>query len=383
MATPVSTHAARVTVDHLTVRDFRNLERVECEWPAEGVVLVGRNGHGKTNLLEALHFAHALRSLRGAREQDLVRFGAAGFHLGFSAQGARVATLGVGVEKGTRRKRVMADGVEVARLGEAFAAIPSVAISPRDVELVTGPPALRRRFLDLMLAATSRRYLSALQQYRGALLRRNTVLRERAEAADAEVQAAIWEPALATHGATLWVERLRWVHGLSRAVADRAEAMGEAQRFAMRLQTSLREVGAASTEESIRDVLTGALARGRSDDLRRGLTQHGPHRDELLLLLGGKMARAFGSAGQQRTLAMALRLQEAETLAEHLGREPILLLDDPFAELDRERAARILGLLSARAESQRVLAVPRDDEVPEGFRDLRRWHIEGGVLHVA
>lgn len=372
---------APVCVQHLVIRDFRNIVRAECELPAAGLVLAGQNGHGKTNLLEALHYGHALRSLRGVRDQELVRFGCEAFHLTFRATGTGVEELGVGVARTGRRKRLTMDGNEVTRLGDAFAAIPSVAVSPRDVVLVAGTPQDRRRYLDLLLAATSKRYLTALQRYRAALVRRNAVLREHATAPDAALQVAVWEPALAEAGAVLWSERARWVTWAARIAAERCLEMGEPQKLAMRLQSSIRDL--SETEQELRDGLAGALARERQSDIRRGMTQHGPHRDDLLLMLGGKMARSFGSAGQQRTVALALRLVEAMTLREHLGHEPILLLDDPFAELDRERSRRIMQLLTTHMRGQRILAIPRDDEVPASFDELVRWRVESGVVHVA
>lgn len=376
-----TTQALPVCVQQVTIRDFRNIERAEVEVPAAGVVLSGLNGHGKTNVLEALHYGHALRSLRGVRDQELVRFGQEAFHLAFTATGGAVDSLGIGVARTGRRKRLVSDGVEVTRLGDAFAAIPSVVVSPRDVVLVAGTPQDRRRYLDLLLAATSRRYLSALQRYRAALVRRNAVLRDQSRAADAAAQAAVWEPALAETGATLWAERVRWVDWAARVTAERCAEMGEPQRFAMRLQSSMRDL--TGSEAELHLALAGALERERQSDLRRGMTQHGPHRDDLLLMLAGKMARSFGSGGQQRTIALALRLVEAATLREHRGHDPILLLDDPFAELDRERSARILALVAQHGRGQRFLAIPREDEVPSGFGDLTRWRIEGGVIRGA
>lgn len=148
----------------LSVRDFRNLQRVEVEVPAAGMVVVGPNGHGKTNLLEAIHYLHTLRSVRGARDVELVRFGAEAFHLAATIAGAGVDAMRVGFARVGKRKKVVLDGAECSRLADAFGAVPSVMFSPRDVELVAGAPTERRRFLDITLATTSRRYLTALQR---------------------------------------------------------------------------------------------------------------------------------------------------------------------------------------------------------------------------
>jgi DNA replication and repair protein RecF len=370
-----------VLLGHLALRDYRNLASVDLEVPAEGLVLVGRNGQGKTNLLEAVHVAHALRSFRGSRDQDLVRFGSPAAFLGFSLRGAAVQRLGVGIPRDGGGKRLTLDGVESSRVTDAFATLPSVVVSPRDVALVAGPPQERRRYLDLMLSCTVPGYLAALQRYRAALVRRNAALRAAPDTPNAELQVAVWEPALIDAGTTIWLARRAWVANMSRQIADLCEAIGEGARFAARLQGTARDAGRGGEDtEGLRSEFAAQLAADRHADLQRGMTLHGPHRDDLLLLLGGKMARSFGSAGQQRTIAIAMRLAEARTMFNASGRLPLLLFDDPFAELDRQRAARVLEVLSAFSGAQKMLAVPRADEVPGDFVALPRWSIEGGVI---
>lgn len=370
-----------VRLRRLVLRDFRNIERADIAVPDGGLVLIGMNGHGKTNLLEAVHYAHALRSMRGARDSDLVRFGADAFHIAAHVTGARVDELRVGADRTTRRKRLALDGAEVARLTDALGAIPSVVLSPRDVSLVSGAPQERRRFLDIVLAATSRRYLAALQHYRRALVRRNAVLRDAHNRPDGPALAAVWEPALAHAGAQLWMERLAWVREAGPRVRELCTLIGEPGTVSVRYHTSAREhLTSGASESGLRGVLTELLARDRPSDLRRGLTQHGPHRDDLIVGLDGRLARTFGSAGQQRTIALALRLAEGETLRSRLERDPILLLDDPFAELDRGRARGVLELLSRLGDGQRILAVPREDDVPAAFTSLARRFMVHGVI---
>jgi DNA replication and repair protein RecF len=151
----------RVRIERVSIRDFRNLEEVELELPDRGIAIVGENGQGKTNLLEAIYYLQILRSARGARDQDLVRFGTAGFHVGAKLKGSKDRSLGIGFEIGGKRKRFVRDGIVADRLSDAFGSLPSVMFSPRDIELVSGSPSERRRFLDVVLALSSRRYLSA------------------------------------------------------------------------------------------------------------------------------------------------------------------------------------------------------------------------------
>ena len=362
-----------VSLRRLAVRDFRNIERLDLDVPPSGLAVVGDNGHGKTNLLEAIYYLQLLRSVRGARDPDLVRFGAAGFHLaGTLAPDGR--EVSVGFARQGKRKRARINGADPARLSDALGGLPSVIFSPGDVQLVAGAPSERRRYLDVVLALTSRPYLSALQTYRAALARRNAALRDALRTGATEGRVAVWEPALAEHGAVLWRERMRWVSERRDEFARLCDAIGERAPVEMRYATAL------SPEGDPAEALRAALAAKRPLDLRRGVTHAGPHRDDLELALGGRDLRLFGSAGQQRTAAIALRILESQTLRDRTGASPLLLLDDPFAELDARRAHRILGLLDDAGMGQVLIAVPREVDIPTELTRLERREIRDGVL---
>ena len=370
--------AARI--DTLSIRDFRNLERIELELPASGMLVVGENGQGKTNFLEAIYYLQLLRSMRGARDQDLVRFGAAGFYLGAHAASDRVSEIAVGFERAGRRKRVRLDGIVCERLGDAVGALPVAMFSPADVELVAGGPAVRRRFLDIMLAVTSRGYLRALQRYRAALVRRNAALRDAARAPAARA-VDVWEEPLAEHGAVLWVEREAWVESVAHRFSDLVRAIG-GDALTIRYASAAPPL---EPGEGPREALTRLFAQQRAADVRFGLTRSGPHRDDLLITIAGadgaqRELRVFGSAGQQRTAAIALRLLEAATLQDRRGGTPLVLLDDPFAELDVPRTQRIVKLLSESGLGQTILAVPRESDIPGGMPRLQRFRITAGAL---
>ncbi len=362
----------------LAVRDFRNIAHAELALPDEGVVVVGDNGHGKSNLVEAIAYFRLLRSQRGARDRDLIRFGAPAFHLAASLAGvaARRATAAVDRQG---RKRLTLDGGEPERLADALDALPSVSFSPRDVDLVAGSPAERRRYLDITLALTSPRYLHALRLYRAALARRNAALRDAARATAGARAAALgavaaWEPALAEQGALLVEERRAWVE--ARAAEFRAHCLAIGERQA----PTLGYAGAFAAAADVRGDLQAQLARQREQDVRRCLTHAGPHRDDLALSLDGRDIRGVGSAGQQRTAAIVLRLLEAATHRDAKGVTPVLLLDDPFAELDRRRTTAILALLAEVGTGQCVLCVPRADEIPARFTRLERWGVTDGAF---
>lgn len=372
----------RIVLRRLVAQDFRNLARVVLEPPAEGLVLIGENGHGKTNVLEAIYYLQLLRSMRGARDQDLVRFDAPGFHVGAQVLDASGTPheIGVGFVRQGKKKRARLDGAEPPRLSEALGALPSVIFSPADVALVAGSPAERRRYLDVLLALTSRRYLVSLQAYRGALARRNAALRDVARSGSDDRRVSVWEPALAEHGAVLWEARVRWTEEAAPEFAALCAAIGEHGTVRMRYATALQPGG-----RDVASALADALAEKRGLDIRRGVTHAGPHRDDLELTLAGpegtpRELRLFGSAGQQRTAAIALRMLEARTLRARVGAAPLLLLDDPFAELDVRRSHRILELLGEAGMGQTFLTVPRASDIPEELTRLERYGIEHGVV---
>jgi len=366
----------RIRLNKISIRDFRNLERVDLELPAEGAVIVGDNGHGKTNLLEAIYYLQIMRSIREARDQDLTRFDSAGFHIAAQANTPEARDISVGFDRIARRKKVTANGSEVRRLSDALGALPAVMYSPRDLELVSGPPSERRRYLDLVLALTDRKYLNALQHYRANLIRRNAALRNavRRGSMRDDQQISVWEPALAEHGSVLIEARARWVSEAAPKFTELAQRIGESGEARMHYASPFAE------SEARYDVLLAAYEEKRPLDLRRGLTHVGPHRDDLELTVDGRDLRLFGSAGQQRSASIGLKMLEAETLREHAGAEPLLLLDDPFAELDIHRAGKILMMLEERGRGQTILVVPREADIPPGLMRLDRLQIKNGVV---
>lgn len=369
-----SPRAARL--DALTLHDFRNISSARLELPPEGIALVGENGQGKTNAVEAIAYLRLLRSMRGARDRDLIRFGAPAFHIAAELGNLPAMRATVGVDR-AGRKKVTLDGAEPEKITDALDALPSVSFSPRDVDLIAGAPAERRRYLDITLALTSPAYLNALRRYRGALLRRNAALRDasRKGAARAMVAAvAAWEPALAEQGAVLVRARRAWAQAHAARFAELSAAIGETQPAA------LEYAGSAAESDDPQAELLAQLERQREQDLRRCLTHAGPHRDDLVLRLDAHDLRQVGSAGQQRTAAIVLRMLESATHREATGIVPALLLDDPFAELDRRRTARILALLEEEGVGQCVLCVPREDEIPTQFTRLARWSVRAGTF---
>ncbi len=358
----------------LAVRDFRNIVAADLVLPTDGVVLVGDNGQGKTNLLEAVAYLGIVRSVRNVRDRDLVRHGATAWHVRASLTGTAIRDLSIGVDRSSGRKRIGLDGVVTTRQADALGALPSVMWSPSDVALVAGGPGERRYFLDVLLALSSRVYLEALRGYRTALANRNAALRSVQRSGRHAEAAFAWDEALATHGAALVTARRAWSASVAPGFGDLCAALGEQHAVTLAYRSDAAEQADPAT--ALRD----ALHRARSRDVARGLTSVGPHRDDLVVWLDARDVRTVGSAGQQRTAAIALRLLAARTLRAARGTPPVLLLDDPFAELDTRRTERTLELLEQDGFGQTILAVPRAADIPERFTKFARWTVREGVI---
>jgi DNA replication and repair protein RecF len=348
----------------LAVRGFRNLESHELDVPETGVALIGRNGQGKTNLLEAIYYPVILRSFRGAGDADLAQFGGPGFRIEADIAGGAAERADVTFTAATRKKRVTWDGSDEPRLADAVGRWLAVVFLPDDVALAGGGATERRRYLDRMLSLADHTYLRALLRYREALAQRNAALRQRRD----DVAVAC-EPELARAGAVISAARSAWCVRMADRFAAELAGLGESGTAGLRYRG----------ESELADVAAwpDALRRAERRDRQLGLTTVGPHRDELLLEHEGRPLRAFGSTGQLRSGAIALRLLELETLRETRGMEPALVLDDIFAELDGDRQRRLAARLVGDERRQCFVSAPRLDELPEALT-LPRWEVDAG-----
>jgi DNA replication and repair protein RecF len=375
------------TYRELRLRQFRNFAELDLGFPSAGVAIIGDNGAGKTNLLEALYYLEIFRSFRGAPDERLVRFGQDGFFVrgAIGAIGGGTGLTGasevaVGFERRGRRKRVAVNGAPPERLGDALGSVGAVVFSPSDVALVAGPAAERRRFLDIVLSLNQPGYLAAIQRYRQILKNRNSMLRSGAQPA----LIAAWDGGLVDAGARVMAFRAEWAATASPGFARRYAAIseGEPARLAYAPSVPLSEEvpSVATAAEAFR----GALARSLTRERERGVTLVGPHRDDIALLVqrGGeeRELRDYGSGGQQRTAAVALRMVEAESIRAARGREPVVLLDDVFAELDAGRSRRILELLEAEERGQTILTAPKPSDFEPHRGSLPHWRIENGQV---
>lgn len=358
-------------VKSLILRDFRSYERAEIA-PAPGMnVFAGPNAQGKTNLLEAIHLCCTGRSHRTSRDEDLIRWGCAGAKATVSAEqkdgGHEVSVVLLRGQK--KKKNVLIGARQAERIGELFGHVCGVLFSPEDLSIVKGGPGERRRFLDMQLSQLRPRYFYALQASAHALAQRNALLREIAEKPSLAGTLDLWDEQLALAGDAVVRGRREVTDALSRLAGDEHRRLTDGAEA-----LSLRLVSEAAKEDHPGETLLRRLRETREEDIRRGTTTTGVHRDDLILSINGKDARVFASQGQQRTAVLSLKLAQAGFAETERGEPPILMLDDVMSELDPARR-RLLASRINRLQTFVTCTDPADlSGAPEGLL----FRVEGG-----
>jgi len=376
-----------VHLRRLAVADFRSWERAELDLEPGVSVLVGPNGVGKTNLAEAVGYVATLGSHRVAGDAPLVRRGAerAVVRATVVHQG-RELTVELEIAPG-RANRARVNRAPVARPRDVLGILRTVLFAPEDLALVRGDPAERRRFLDDLLVARRPRFAAVRADYDRVLKQRSALLKTaRARHAGArsgdDAQSGdlrtldVWDGHLARHGAALLAGRLDLVDGIAAPAVDAfAEVAPSSPPMSLVYRSSL-EGALPDAPEALEPLLLDALLRVRRQEVERGVCLVGPHRDDLELRLGDGPAKGYASHGESWALALALRLASYRLLCAD-GVEPVLILDDVFAELD-DRRRRALAGVAARAEQVLVTAAVADD-VPAGLGGVR-FAVSGGRI---
>lgn len=315
----------------ITLESFRSYASVRfC--PSTGVtILYGENGVGKTNLLEAVHFLSTARGFRSGRDGEIIRWDAPFCRVeGQVQRNDGYRTISIRFEPGSR-KRAAIDGASVARVAEAIGCLHVVDFSSRDLSIIRGEPSRRRDFMDVELAQQSSSYGMDLARYKRSLAHRNALLAEMASGS-ASADLAVWDEQLARFGEPIVRARQEWLEAVAPIASETHSYLsgnGESLACSYRPDTPPGK-------------LLEALANSRRQDLSRGTTSRGPHRDDVEILVSGRGARQFASQGQQRTAALALKVAQAQVAERRMGEAPVLLLDDVLSDLDEARRNRLL-----------------------------------------
>lgn len=345
----------------LRLQDFRCYRSLRCPLTDGVTLFTGDNAQGKTSLLEAVCVLLRLQSPRCQGVNELIRFGAEGFGVAGTHDGKELKhTAGAARE-------LSVDGVPSRRPGDYLAASGLVVwMGNGDSELVAGSSEARRRYLDFLGTQVHPEYRTALRSCEKALRARNLLLKRDAVPPWRQVEA--WTQVLVEHGQVLHSLRRALIAALAPHAAAAHRDIGGAE-----------ETLTLTYEPSGSDDFAVQLAAAREEELRRRVTFIGPHRDDIAITINGLPAARFASEGQQRTIALALKLAQAAVLTAQCGRYPVLLMDDIFGELDPRRRNALLRALPAA--SQKLITTTHLNWLDDSFRPDAIWQVAGGVLH--
>ncbi len=358
------------------LRDFRTYARAEARIGEQLTVVHGPNGAGKSNLLEALYYGCTARSPRTRNDRELVRFGAQAARVSLRLRdGADAHELNVGFgtpsDSAQPVKRMSADGVSVERLLD-IEIRPLVSVFlPDRLELIKGPPAVRRAHLDQLVAGIWPLRAQARREYSRVLAQRNALLVRIRSGRASDATLSTWDHELAARALELRRDRDSAVALLAQRFSQRARQLGCSGEITLEYRPRSRAADADEYVAELRARLAG--------DLERGFTGHGPHRDELAIVREGRELRVYGSQGEQRLALLALLLAERAVLADERGRTPLMLLDDVMSELDAER--RELLTHELRTGGQSVIATTDLAHVPgASAASVTRLRISPGTI---
>ena len=354
-------HLARIRL-----RDFRNYGRLDADFTPGFHLLLGDNAQGKTNILEAVYLIATLRSFRGVGGAQMVRHGARGYFAGGEVVGQ--GTHEIKMYWSLRERNLSLDGQPVRKLSDYYGTLRTVVFCTEDLQLIKGSGRNRRRFLDLLLAQTQPTYLALLQRYTRALRSRNALLK----------QSILDELTLDSFS--------RELVALGNEIIQRRREL--IPQLAPVARTAYRRISLEAEElrleyrPAVKQDFAVELARSRPQERSYRMTVIGPHRDELELQLNDRSVAQFGSEGQKRSLAIALKMAQAEYLASLHGTPPILLIDDVMGELDLKRRGGLMPLLdhSHRALGQVFMTCTGENWPQELGVEPRRWRVNSGML---
>lgn len=330
-------------IDILELINFRNYEKLELKLNNKINIFVGENAQGKTNVLEAMYFLSSLKSHRTNRDKELILWNKNKAYL----KGEIVKNLGnYRIEfliDSEGKKQIKLNGVKINKSSEVLGTVNTVIFSPEDLKLIKEGPSLRRRFIDNELSQIRPKYHYILSQYNKTLMQRNNLLKTLNNSTASKATLEIFSEQLADYGSIIIQNRIEFVKKLSliarlihRKITDGKEELDVLYKSDVDVNGKLSEIKESLLKKYIENV---------KDDLDKGFTLIGPHRDDLVIFINGVDVRNFGSQGQQRTAALSLKLSELEIVKSEVGEYPVLLLDDVLSELDPKRQFFLLNSL--------------------------------------
>ena len=386
-------------LESLALTGFRNYVSLNLPLGPGTFILWGDNAQGKSNILEAVYMLATTKSTRASNERELINWGAMDDPLpaaridGQLTRGGETTRLDVGLvaERGetgvegesnfSLRKQTRVNGVP-RRASDVVGTLNAVLFDPQDVDLVTGSPSVRRRYLDVTISQMNRQYLKALQRYTRILTQRNHLLRAIREGKSQSGHLRVWDQPLTEEAAFIHLSRRHMIEEMASLGSNiYGELTGGDETFSLYYVPNPKELSDIRVEdvEEVRAVMQARLSANVDREIGQGVTVVGPHRDDVQFAIEGRDTALYGSRGQQRTVVATLKLAEVSLLVDKTGEDPILLLDDILSELDETRRRRVMK--TALASQQTILTTTDLDRIDESVRaQARLLRVEGGAL---
>lgn len=363
-------------LNRLSLSHYRNYTSLALTCDLQTNVFIGTNGQGKTNLLEAIYYLCVARSCREARDRELVRMGSDHFLIQGQGQSADGREVEVQIRYDAQTgKKVFVNGSPQRNLSDLYGIMAAVMISPDDRKLVQGSPGSRRRFLDIAISQSNAAYLATLQDYRRVVRQRNEALRMQLESPGTGADLEVWNPPLVALGSRIMRKRVEVVAALKdEARRVHATVSGDDEVLEIDYAPSFECESLDDVEGSFQEALDRAAPRERA----RGMTEVGPHRDDLSVRMNGVSLQAYGSQGQHKTAATALKLAEARFLWQQLQTPPLLLLDDIFAEIDAVRTDRLMEMIPAYGQT--FITTAKETDIGDYRQGITRFRVHEGAV---
>ncbi|WP_019639383.1 DNA replication/repair protein RecF [Paenibacillus fonticola] len=367
-------------VNHLRVEHYRNYESLDLGEFGHVNLLIGRNAQGKTNLLESLLVLALTKSHRTTKDKELIAFGSD--HAVVSAQvEKKYGAVNLELRLSPQGKRAKINGLEQRKLSDFIGTLNVVMFAPEDLEIVKGTPGIRRRFLDMEIGQVQPSYLFHLQQYQKVLMQRNNLLKQAWGAGpEMGVMLEIWNEQLAEHGVKIIKKRKQFIRKLQKWAEQIHQGItGGLEKLEL---TYLPSFGEADEEDEavLMQQFMIKLSQMKDQEIRRGMTLSGPHRDDLAFYINGNEAQVYGSQGQQRTTALSLKLAEIELIHEEIGEYPILLLDDVLSELDPYRQTQLIETFQSKVQTF-ITATGIESINASRLQDASIFHVQEGKIN--
>jgi len=361
-----------VYVASVALHDFRNYHSASLELAPTATLIIGANGQGKSNLLEAIGLLSIGKSVRGAPDAEVVRWGTQGSRIACELVGTAASRLEMQIEPG-QRKQVRADGAALSSLSDLIGIMRTVHLAPDVIDYQFRSPSGRRRMLDILISQIDQGYLAALKRHRRIVQGINALCKH--EQPDASVM-DVWEAQLAWVAVEIMSRRNEVLKALQQAAQRYFEGLFRSESIEIKMRTTLPADG--EDENELRDACLEALRAARGQSRRMGFVTKGAHRDRFDVLIGGRLIEAHASQGQTKGAYFAWKLAEGDVIEQTTGEKPLWLVDDPFSEMDRRRALGLLDLF--RDRGQVILTTARDSDLGLDTLGFARWQVHDGSV---